>query len=67
MIASDVIVATTSSVKEAKFQPHAPLSHISLDAYPSVQVRVGWVGKGGFGSGQKATHRKPGVIYILYI
>ena len=52
IIASDLIVATTSSVKEAKFQPHAPLSHISLDAYPSVQVSVGWVGEGGYVQGK---------------
>jgi hypothetical protein len=39
-----LVAVTTSSVKETKFQPHAPLSHISLDAFPMVQVRVDYRG-----------------------
>ena len=35
------IAAATPSVKEAKFQPFAPLLHISLDGFPVVQVRGG--------------------------
>jgi hypothetical protein len=32
------VSTTPSSSKEAKFQPYTPLSHISLDAFPLVQV-----------------------------
>jgi hypothetical protein len=30
--------AATAACKEAKFQPYAPFAHISLDAFPLVQV-----------------------------
>jgi hypothetical protein len=45
-----LVAATASSVKETKFQPHAPLSHISLDAFPLVQVRVHCSAVAGGGS-----------------